>query len=102
VITGRRYDTLFARVRSCLAWAERTPVSAHVLRHNRHHSDRAHRRLPRRPSSRRSRARHVTGRYMHATLADVATAVADLTGESHPLAQPERGGGRRGCTNPRR
>jgi hypothetical protein len=32
-ITRRRYNTVFDRARPCLGWAERTPVSAHVLRH---------------------------------------------------------------------
>jgi integrase len=30
----------------------------------------------------------VTGRYLHATLAEVAAAVAIMTGERHPLADP--------------
>jgi integrase len=32
-VSGRRYDRLFARARGCLGWDDRTPVSAHVLRH---------------------------------------------------------------------
>lgn len=32
-ITARRYNTIFDRARTCLSWADRTPVSAHVLRH---------------------------------------------------------------------
>ena len=32
-MSARRYDTLFTHARSCLDWADRTPVSAHVLRH---------------------------------------------------------------------
>lgn len=41
----------------------------------------------------------VTGRYLHAALADVATAVAALTGEAHPLAHPNRDSLRRPCTD---
>ncbi len=32
----------------------------------------------------------VTGRYLHATLDEVAAAVATLTGETHPLATDHR------------
>jgi len=33
----------------------------------------------------------VPGRYLHATLTDVATAVAAMTGETHPLAPRAHG-----------
>lgn len=101
-ISGRHYDRLFARARDCLGWDERTPVSAHVLRHT------AVTRIGRiagYPVA-QAFAGHapptVTGRYLHATLADVATAVATLTGEAHPLAHPERDSLRRSCSDPRR
>jgi len=100
-ITGRHYDRLFARARECLAWDDRTPVSAHVLRHT------AITRIGRiagYPVA-QAFAGHapptVTGRYLHATLADVATAVAALTGEAHPLAHPNRDSLRRSCTDRR-
>lgn len=32
----------------------------------------------------------VTGRYLHASLAEVATAVAVMTGEGHPLGEESR------------
>jgi integrase len=32
-MSARRYDTIFDRARTCIDWADRTPVSAHVLRH---------------------------------------------------------------------
>ena len=32
-ITARRYNTIFDRAHPSLPWADRTPVSAHVLRH---------------------------------------------------------------------
>jgi len=101
-ISGRHYDRLFARARDCLGWDDRTPVSAHVLRHT------AVTRIGRiagYPVA-QAFAGHapptVTGRYLHATLADVANAVAELTGEVHPLAHPERGSLRYRCNDPRR
>jgi integrase len=100
-ITGRHYDRLFVRARECLGWDDRTPVSAHVLRHT------AITRIGRiagYPVA-QAFAGHapptVTGRYLHATLADVATAVAALTGEAHPLAHPNRDSFRRSCTDRR-
>lgn len=96
-ITGRHYDRLFARARKCLRWDDRTPVSAHVLRHTaitRIGSIAGY-------AVAQAFAGHapptVTGRYLHATLADVATAVAALTGEGHPLADPNRDSLRRRC-----
>ncbi len=101
-ITGRHYDRFFLRARACLGWDDRTPVSAHVLRHT------AITRIGRiagYPVA-QAFAGHapptVTGRYLHATLADVATAVAELTREPHPLAHPERDSHRRMCSDPRR
>jgi integrase len=87
-ITARHYDTLFARARSALGWDPRTPVSAHVLRHT------AVTNVARIAgyAVAQAFAGHtpptVTGRYIHATLAEVAAAVAALTGEPHPLAGP--------------
>lgn len=98
-ITGRHYDRLFARARDVLGWADRTPVSAHVLRHT------AITRIGRIAGYPVAQAfaghapPSVTGRYLHATLADIATAVAALTGEAHPLAHPNRDGLRRRCTD---
>jgi integrase len=85
-ITARRYDTIFARARSCLDWAQRTPVSAHVLRHT---AINAVARLAGYPVAQTFAGHtpaHVTGRYLQATLTEVATAIATLTGEEHPLA----------------
>ena len=85
-ISARRYDTVFGRARVALGWSERTPVSAHVLRHT---AITAVGRLAGYPVA-QAFAGHsppsVTGRYLHATLAQVAGAVAALTGERHPLA----------------
>ena len=87
-ITGRRCDTLFARARGALAWSARTPVSAHVLRHT------AITNVGRVAgyAVAQTFAGHappsITGRYLHASLAEVAAAVAIITGEAHPLASP--------------
>ena len=93
---------MFARARERLGWDDRTPVSAHVMRHT------AVTRIGRvagYPVA-QAFAGHapptVTGRYLHATLADVATAVATLTGEAHPLAHPARDSSRRICADLRR
>ena len=87
-ISARRYDTIFDRARTCLPWAERTPVSAHVLRHT---AITAVGRLAGYPVA-QAFAGHappsVTGRYLHASLAEVAAAVSVLTGQTHPLATP--------------
>lgn len=101
-ITGRRYDRLFARARECLGWDDRTAVSAHVLRHT---AVTRVGRIAGYPVA-QAFAGHappsVTGRYLHASLAEVATAVAALTGEDHPLAHPGRDNVRRSCADPRR
>lgn len=92
-------DRLFARARDVLGWDDRTPVSAHVLRHT------AITRIGRIAGYPVAQAfaghapPSVTGRYLHATLADVATAVAALTGEAHPLAHLTRDSLWRRCTD---
>lgn len=94
-ITARRYDRLFARARLHLGWDQRIPLTAHVLRHT---AVTRVGRIAGYPVA-QAFAGHapptVTGRYLHATLADVATAVSALTGEAHPLAQAELGSHRR-------
>lgn len=84
-VTARDYDRLFTRARRVLPWAERTPVSAHVLRHT---AITAIARLGGYPVA-QTFAGHtpatVTGRYLHASMAEVAAAVALMTGERHPL-----------------
>ncbi|MDQ3293171.1 MAG: hypothetical protein M3527_01775, partial [Actinomycetota bacterium] len=85
-ITARHYDLFFTRARSVLTWDPRTPVSAHVLRHT------AITNVARLAgyAVAQTFAGHtpptVTGRYIHASPAEVAAAVAALTGEPHPLA----------------
>jgi integrase len=86
-MSARRYSTIFDRARRCLAWTDRTPVSAHVLRHT---AVTAVGRLAGYPVA-QAFAGHtppsVTGRYLHASIAELAAAVATLTGEAHPLAE---------------
>jgi integrase/recombinase XerC len=83
-ITRRRYDIIFDRARACLTWSDRIPVSAHVLRHT---AITAIGRLAGYPAA-QAFAGHsppsVTGLYLQASPAEVATAVAAMTGEAHP------------------
>lgn len=89
-MSARRYSTIFDRARSCLTWADRTPVSAHVLRHT---AITTVGRLAGYPVA-QAFAGHappsVTGRYLYASLTEVAAAVGTLTGEPHPLARTEQ------------
>jgi integrase len=89
-LSQRRYSTIFDRARPCLDWAHRTPVSAHVLRHT---AITAVGRLAGYPVA-QAFAGHsppsVTGLYLQASPAEVAAAVATLTGEAHPLAGGQR------------
>ena len=89
-MSARRYSTIFGRTRSCLDWADRTPVSAHVLRHT---AVTEVGRLGGYPVG-QAFAGHappsVTGRYLHASLAEIAEVVAALTDEAHALARDTR------------
>jgi len=85
-VTDRTYDRIFVRVQQHVAWAERTPLTAHVLRHTAITAVErvagfavAQRFAGHSPSS-------VTGTYTKADIAEVAAAVALLTGEPHALA----------------
>jgi integrase/recombinase XerC len=86
-VTRRRYNTIFDWARPCLSWADRTPVSAHVLRYT---AINAIGRLAGYAVA-QAFAGHappsVTGLYLRARLCDVAAAVAVLTDEPHPLAE---------------
>jgi integrase len=92
-MSTRRPDRVFELARNCLPWAERTPVSAHVLRHT---AINAVGRLAGEPVAARF-AGHtpstITGRYLYASIEEVAEAVAELTGEPHPLAIARNGNG---------
>lgn len=84
-LTARRYDTLFGRARTALAWTDRVPVSAHVLRHTAITAVARHGGYPVAQAFAGHIPPTVTGRYIHATLAEIAATVSHLTGEPHPL-----------------
>jgi integrase len=89
-LSPRRYSTIFDRARPCLDWADRTPVSAHVLRHT---AITAVGRLAGYPVAQAFAGHNppsVTGLYLQASPAEVAAAVATVTGEPHPLASTRR------------
>jgi integrase len=85
-VSDRTYDRIFTRAQAHVSWAQRTPLTAHVLRHT---AITAVERVAgfavaqafagHRPGS-------VTGTYTKAEIGEVAAAAAVLTGESHPLA----------------
>jgi integrase len=89
-LSPRRYSTIFDRARACLDWADRAPVSAHVLRHT------AVTAVGRRAGYAVAQAfaghspPSVTGLYLQASTTEVAATVATLTGEAHPLARAQR------------
>jgi len=88
-LSSRRYDTLWARVRRLLPWADQLGVSTHWLRHTTltwvernfgyavAHSYAGH-----------SHDKGTTLIYTRGTPLDVATALSAMTGEPHPLAHP--------------
>lgn len=85
-VSDRTYDRIFTRVQARIAWSERTPLTAHVLRHTAITAVEraagfavAARFAGHTPGS-------VTGTYTKANISEVAAAVAQLTGEPHPLA----------------
>jgi len=87
-ITARRYNTIFDRARPSLEWTQRTPVSAHVLRHTAINAVARHAGYPTAQTFAGHTPPHVTGRYLQATITEVAAAIATLTNEPHPLAAP--------------
>jgi integrase len=86
-ITRRRYNTVFDRARPCLPWADRTPVSAHILRHTAITAVERHAGYAVAQAFAGHSAVSVTGTYTRARIAEVAAAVAALTGEAHPLSE---------------
>ncbi|MEV7630260.1 site-specific integrase [Actinoplanes sp. NPDC089786] len=87
-LTGRRYDQLWARIGRHLPWVTAQCISTHWLRHTtltwveRHYGY----------ATARAYAGHTdttgpaTTTYIKADLTEVATALAALTGQPHPLA----------------
>ena len=96
-ITERRYDHLWVRVGRELPWVRAQGISTHWLRHTTltwvernfgyavAHAYAGH-------NDSKENVGSATTTYVRATLTEVATALAALTGEPHPLALP--GGGR--------
>lgn len=85
-ITDRTYDRIFTRLQAEVPWSQRTPLTAHVLRHTAITAVErtagfavAARFAGHTPAS-------VTGTYTKADISEVAAAIAHLTGEPHPLA----------------
>jgi integrase len=84
-LTSRRYDHLWRRLGAQLPWVAAQGVSTHWLRHTtltwieRHFGY----------GIARAYAGHTdTTTYIKATMQEVATALAAMTGQPHPLAQP--------------
>ncbi len=89
-LTGRRYDELWRRIGKHLPWVAAQGITAHWLRHTtltwveRHFGY----------GTARAYAGHTdttgpaTTTYIRADLQAVATALAAMTGQPHPLAQP--------------
>jgi site-specific recombinase XerD len=91
-ITARRYDYLWTRIRDHLPWAAAQQVSAHWLRHTT--LTWVERRFG--YAVARAYAGHTdssnagtTATYIRADIHEVAAALAALTGEPHPLANPD-------------
>jgi hypothetical protein len=88
-ITHRRYDHLWQRLGERLPWVAAQQISAHWLRHTtltwieRMFGHAVAREYAGHTGVDR---RDTTAGYTRATLAEVATALATLTGEPHPLA----------------
>lgn len=89
-VTGRRYNYLFARLQSLNEWMDREQVTAHTLRHcagklvERHAGKMVAQAFLRHAGS------DVTGVYTRASSNEVAQAVVDLWGGTHPNAVARR------------
>jgi integrase len=92
-ITARRYDYLWNRLGERLPWVKTQQVTIHWLRHTtltwverRFGFAVAQAYAGHQDASRGAHAMSSTGTYVRAGLPEVATALAALTGEPHPLA----------------
>ncbi|MCI2423860.1 site-specific integrase [Saccharopolyspora sp. K220] len=99
-ITTRRYDHLWKRIGQHLPWAATQQISTHWLRHTtltwvERHFGYAVARAYAGHTDSTSGDTGTTTAYIRADLDEVATALAALTGEPHPLA-PEAPGSRGG------
>jgi integrase/recombinase XerC len=90
-ITGRRYDGLWVRIGKEVSWVYTQDVSTHWLRHTtltwveRNYGFAIAHAYAGHNDGKEDRV-SVTTTYVRGTLAEVATALAALTGEPHPLA----------------
>jgi integrase/recombinase XerC len=91
-ITARRYDHLWSRLRRNLPWVATQQISTHWLRHTtltwveRHFGYAVARAYAGHTGKSDAGA---TTTYIRADLHEVATALAALTGEPHPLGEPQ-------------
>jgi hypothetical protein len=95
-ITERRYDGLWVRLGRELPWVRTQGISTHWIRHTTltwvernfgfavAHAYAGH-------TDGKGESVSVTSTYVRATVTEVATALAALAGEPHPLAAPEEG-----------
>jgi integrase/recombinase XerC len=95
-ITYRRYDGLWARIGRHLPWARTQQVSIHWLRHTtltwvERNFGIAVARAYAGHTDGKGDAGSATFTYVRADITEVATALAALTGEPHPLARSEEG-----------
>jgi integrase len=98
-VTRRRYDYLWRRVREALPWAQAAQVSTHWLRHTtltwveRRFGYAVARAYAGHTDTGPGSGVGTTATYVRADVVEVATALAALTGEPHPLAPSEESGG---------
>ena len=95
-VTYRRYDGLWVRIGRHLPWVRTQQISTHWIRHTTltwvernfgfavAHAYAGH-------TDGTGDTGSATSTYVRATLTEVAAALAALTGEPHPLAEPEAG-----------
>jgi integrase/recombinase XerC len=95
-ITKHRYEGLWGRIGQHLPWVRTQQISTHWLRHTTltwvernfgfavAHAYAGH-------TDGTGNTGTATSTYVRATLTEIATALAALTGEPHPLAEPEGG-----------
>jgi integrase/recombinase XerC len=92
-ITSRRYDHLWARIGSHLPWVATQQISTHWIRHTtltwveRNFGYAVARAYAGHTESGSDAG--ATSTYVRASLSEVAAALAALTGEPHPLAEPD-------------
>lgn len=87
-LSDRRYDRLFEKAQEQVVWSTRTPLTAHVLRHTAITAvERLFGAAVAAAFAGHTSTKDTTAVYTTASITEVATAVAALTGEPHPLAE---------------